>query len=273
MEYPDNSMVRLDNATISGTNLLIYGNGNKISGNHSTIHGDGNWVLGRNATVCGNRNTVSAWTSTVYGNHNKVDGMYAQVHGTGNCLTGIHSRAHGPNNSVSIFSMSSYGVSNVATALPPTTASDPTSTAVNRFGLPDRFGLPRQDAATTVRSSSNINTAAAPAPRFSQLPYHRPTRRAARIPAAQSIRRRLMAHVKPPATMIQLHLRGSDEESKVDEEACLICADNQRVVMSTCCAAISSCVTCAKKMYTNQAVGDVKCMLCQAPVKDVYRVS
>lgn len=241
MEYPDNSMVRLDNATISGTNLLVYGNGNTISGNYCTIHGDGNWVMGRNATICGNRNNVSAWTSTVYGNQNQVSGMYAHVHGSHNSLTGIYSQAHGLNNQVSNFASS--GVSDYTTGMQ-SAVGTPTTMSVYRFTV---------GATTPMRH----NPASFQAPRV-------PPRR---------VRPCLTAQVKPAPTMIKLHLRGSDEETNVEEQACLICAEHQRVVMSTCCAALSSCVACAKKMYTNKPVGDVKCMLCQAPVTDVYRVS
>ena len=64
--------------------------------------------------------------------------------------------------------------------------------------------------------------------------------------------------------------RGRDDEPI--KSRCFICLIRKRVVMSTCCRRVSSCITCARKMYEGKTVGDVQCPNCRGVVREVYTI-
>jgi hypothetical protein len=99
--FPRNTVVRLNDAAIEGSNLTIHGDRNTISANYSTIFGSNNFINASSATVTGNNNHVASNYATVTGNSNTVNGSSPKVNGNVNNVRGSYPKVNGDSNNVS----------------------------------------------------------------------------------------------------------------------------------------------------------------------------
>ena len=138
--YPPNRVVRLNNASIKGHHLTVYGNNNTIDGSNPNVHGDFNRITGSgaevhgdnnsltgthavvtgkfsliegsNAKVDGNSNTVRGDNAVVTGNFSVIEGSYAKVNGNDNRVTGAYAEVSGSGNNVTGYSATVRGNNN-----------------------------------------------------------------------------------------------------------------------------------------------------------------
>jgi len=272
---PSNSTVRVNDTAVSGFRLTVYGDRNTISGTGVTVHGDRNNVDGFQAVVYGNDNTVNGTGLTVVGNRNQVEGFQASATGDFNILTGTGATAHGNSNMVSGFQATAFGNSNTVDGASATaTGDDNTVTGLNATvnGNNNTVTVPAVNGGQGLLVHHLLAAVAAPA-------NHNP------VAAAQDLFADQLpaAAMAPPANYnpgvavnnnnIQLiNFRGDEEETEDDSMTCRICFSHKKVVLSTCCGNLSTCIECARTLYTGKRVGEVHCMLCNQTVTHVVRV-
>ena len=271
--HPAGSVVRLNNSTISGLNLKVYGDGNRISGMSNEVHGQRNVVSGMNARVFGTFNTVSGMSATVHGDQNVVSGMSATVHGNHNVISGMGSNVRGDNNRVSGMSSSVEGINNDITGFNPTTnstvhinmgssdqvtgmSSDEFNDIISVFQHPLFSSNAQTNQHVFVNNQTNIPSS------NHNININRSTqpRTSVRSAAAQS------------TAMIRCCVTGSDMRADENDSACCICLERKSVVMSTCCRRLTTCITCAKNMYDGKQVGEIHCPNCRGQVTEVFSV-
>ncbi|KAL3906955.1 MAG: hypothetical protein SGARI_003766 [Bacillariaceae sp.] len=304
--------------TITGTNVTVVGDNNRIQSSYSTVTGNGNTVTGSSDTVNGDRNTVNGDYCGVQGNDNVVSGTSAHAGGNRNTVNGSYSHATGDNNTMSGPNCSADGNDNQlsgvwanATGRNNTIDGVPAEQAMqqemenaqrrvqqlqqvsqqrslnidesmeyNRLTMGIQMRQLRQQSqqmlSSSIASMAQAFTVQQTVPTFTAAPPR--VQQAPQQQRQTSVRQ----HFPAATTLIQLNLRGQDEEvvESSDENlenenarACLICMANKAVVASFCCGNRTTCLACSRKLYQDKEVGKVKCMNCRAVVERVSRIS
>jgi hypothetical protein len=269
--------VRGHNNHVIGRNANVTGNSNKVEESNPSVQGDSNRVVGRNANVTGNHNTVEGSNPDVRGHHNHVTGRNARVTGDRNTVDGSNATAQGDNNTVSGRYSSAMGRNNTVDGFPAEEADQrrresreqrlqhlQAAQRNNQLGFAEAMELStlvaqqRQDQTMQLfrQQLGQLNVQQAPA----QLRQPLRPRQASPAPPQQQ-------------PVIQLSLRGEDEAlTDENDTECLICRENKAVVLSICCAKLTSCIACARTLYEGKTVGQVRCMNCREEVQHVMRI-
>ena len=272
-----------DNNAIDSNCSEVYGNGNTVSATSVTVRGNGNTVTGAFANVEGNHNTVSGSIARVVGHNNRVSGTYAKVRGNNNAVSGGNVTVEGSNNNVSGDYSSVRGNNNVVGGSNVSARGNSnritgecahvrggTNNTVN--GLAPEVARQQEQQRLHQQIQSSLQEA-----RNNLLstwrPLNQPLHSTNHNGAVQIGQRQQLLSRGQVQQQIQLNLRGQDERSDENGDACMLCLDNKAVVASFCCGKQAVCVGCARDLYQGKLVGDEACLNCRGTVSNVARIS
>lgn len=266
-----------DNNIVSSDYSKLYGNGNIVSGSSVEIWGDGNTITSDYAKVEGSHNAVAGSSTKLVGHNNLIAGDYAKAHGNNNIVkgnnvkvdgsnndvNGEYARVRGDNNAVQGRNASANG-SNNRVAGEGARAGGGSNNTVNGIAAEvarqqeqQRFQQEMQIMSQEYHSNPAGNQHLLPL--LSMWMQQNHTSNGAMQQSRQQ-------------QQIQMNLRGHDERSDGNGDACMLCLDNIPVVASFCCGKKTVCVGCARNLYQGKLVGDEACLNCRGTVHSVARI-